>query len=109
VTSRKPQVVLKFCGCCNPRVNLSKVVRHLQNIADERQNFQLLTASQGNADVLIILCGCSRACADREDVKAKGMASIVVVGELVDGEPVFESDLPSAIEKRLLTALNLVQ
>ncbi len=106
---RKPKVALKFCGCCNPRVNLSKIVRHLQHVADERQSFQFLTASRGDADVLIILCGCARACADREDVKAKGLASIVVVGELVDGKSVFESDLPSELEKRLLTALNLVR
>lgn len=105
---RKPNVALKFCGCCNPGVNLSKIVRHLQNIADERQNFQLLTASPESVDVIVILCGCSRACADREDVKTKGLASIVVAGESVDGEPVFESVLPSVIEKKLMIALNIV-
>lgn len=108
---RKPKVALKFCGCCNPQVNLSRLARYLQNIAEEHAVFQLLPLSllpRESVEVVVLLCGCPRACVNREDVKARAQASVVVAGKSVDGEYVPEPGLTSAVEQKLMAVLKRI-
>lgn len=52
---------IRYCGGCNPRYDRAEIVRRLE------ERFPLhtyLINSLENTDAVIILCGCSAACAD---------------------------------------------
>jgi sulfite reductase beta subunit-like hemoprotein len=98
--SRKVKVALKYCGSCNPRVDLSRIARHLAKVAEERGDFQLVPLSE-NIDVVVILCGCPRACGNKEEVRARAKRSLVTAGESVNRRAVPETQLPTVVEQEL--------
>lgn len=98
--SQKTRVALKFCGCCNPQVDLGKIARYLAQIAEAREEFQLVPLAQG-IDIAVILCGCPRACGNKEEVKAKARQTLVMAGERLDGELLAEEQLPIAVQDKL--------
>jgi len=99
--SRLAKVALKYCGSCNPRVDLRRIARHLAEVAERRGDFQLVPLSEENIDVVVILCGCPRACGNKEEVKARAKRSLVTAGESINRQPVPESDLPLIVEREL--------
>lgn len=103
--SRKVKVALKYCGSCNPFVNLPRIARHLAQLAGQRGDFQLVPLSEGGVDVLVILCGCPRACGDKEEFKAGAKHSLLIAGESLGRRPVPEKCLPLALEKELIKIL----
>ncbi|MGD0352064.1 MAG: hypothetical protein ABSB38_00955 [Dehalococcoidia bacterium] len=98
--SRKVKVALKYCGSCNPRVDLSRIARHLAKVAEERGDFQLVPLSE-NIDVVVILCGCPRACGNKEEVRARAKRSLLTAGESVNRRAVPEAQLPTVVEQEL--------
>jgi sulfite reductase beta subunit-like hemoprotein len=103
--SRKVKVALKYCGSCNPRVDLSRIARHLAKVAEERGDFQLVPLSE-NIDVVVILCGCPRACGNKEEVRARAKRSLLTAGESVNRRAVPETQLPTVVEQELDKILN---
>jgi len=99
--SRKVKVSLKYCGSCNPYVDLTRIARHLAAVARERGDFQLVPLSEDDVEVVVILCGCPRACGNKEEVRARARQSLVVAGESLDGRAVPEALLSSAVEQEL--------
>ena len=103
---RKANVALKFCGCCNPQVDLGRIASSLAKIAREgKEGFQMVPLSHDDIDIVVILCGCSRACVDKEEVRVRGRKSLLVAGERVGWERVEDEQLPAAVQgelKRLL-------
>jgi hypothetical protein len=87
---RPYKVALKYCGSCNPRVDLSRIARHLKSVAAESGHFQLVPLSEDNINVVVILCGCPRACGNKEEVKARARP---------------ENELPSVVERELIKVL----
>ncbi len=102
---RPYKVALKYCGSCNPRVDLSRIARHLKSVAAESGNFQLVPLSENNIDVVVILCGCPRACGNKEEVKARARLCLVTAGESLNGHPIPENELPSVVERELIKVL----
>jgi hypothetical protein len=98
---RKAKVALKFCGCCNPQVDLGRVAGSLAKIAEQGEKFQLVPLSENDIDIVVILCGCSRACGDKEEVKAKALQNLVVAGERVGWEKMQNEHLPAAVQGEL--------
>jgi len=82
-------------------VDLSRIAGSLAKIAEEGKEFQLVPLSQDNIDIVVILCGCSRACGDKEEVKAKARLSLLVAGERVGWEHVTDEHLPAAVQDEL--------
>lgn len=74
-------------------------------MAGERGDFELVSLSEKNIDVVIILCGCLRACGDKEEVRAKARQSLVIAGEYFNGTSVAETYLPAAVEQELTRIL----
>jgi sulfite reductase beta subunit-like hemoprotein len=95
------KVALKYCGSCNPRVDLRRIASYLTRRAEERGDFQLVPPSDESIDVVVILCGCPRACGNKEGVKARAKRSLVTAGESVNRQPVPESELPQLAEREL--------
>jgi sulfite reductase beta subunit-like hemoprotein len=104
--NRRARVALKYCGSCNPRVDLSRIARHLVKAAEERGDFELVPLSENDIDAVVILCGCPRACGDKEEVRARARQNLVVRGESVNNKAVPENELPLAVEKELSKILN---
>ena len=98
---QKARVALKFCGCCNPQVDLGRIAQHLAELAEEPGEFQLVPLAEGNIDIAVILCGCPRACGNKEEVRAKAQQSLVLAGERLDGELLTEKQLPGAVQEKL--------
>lgn len=103
--SPKFKVALKYCGCCNPYVDLSKIRSHLIQLAGKRGDFELVPLSESNIAIVVILCGCPRACGDKEEVRAGAERSLVVASKSVRGKPVPEESLPAAVEGELAEIL----
>jgi hypothetical protein len=99
--NRRAKVALKYCGSCNPRVDLSRIACHLTNAAEEHGDFELVPLSENDIDVVVILCGCPRACGDKEEVRAMAKRNLVVCGEAVNRRAVPEKELPLAVEQEL--------
>jgi hypothetical protein len=60
----------------------------------------------GDPDIVVILCGCPRACADRDDIKSLAKNDVVISGEGIRGVRVPEKDLAAtlALELEFLAA-----
>lgn len=101
----KKKVALKYCGSCNPHVSLSEIARHLSRVAEKRDYFQMVPLSDEDIDVVVILCGCPRACGDKEEVRARAKQSLVTAGESLGRKPIAEKHLPSAVEQELVNIL----
>ena len=99
--SGKVKVALKYCGSCNPHVDLSRIACHLVKVAEEWGDFQLVPLSEDDIDVVVILCGCPRACGNKEEVRARAKRSLVVAGESLCGRVVSEACLLSAVEQEI--------
>ncbi|MCL4395038.1 MAG: hypothetical protein M1482_09600 [Chloroflexi bacterium] len=97
---------LKYCGSCNPQVELGHIASRIRALAHDFMTFVPLTG--GGADLVIILNGCLTACADRQDVRSQARDAIVVAGESVETQSVPEAKLADAIVEaikiRLATA-----
>jgi len=48
-------------------------------------------------DLLVILCGCRRACADKEEYKSLAKRHLIIAGESLDGSPQSEKQLACLI------------
>jgi predicted Rdx family selenoprotein len=95
------KVALKYCGTCNPQVNLRWLADKLA-LAAAGQGFELVPLSPASIDAVVILCGCPRACGNKDEVRGRARDCIVVAGESLDGRPVAEADLAAAAAERLL-------
>jgi hypothetical protein len=88
----------KFCGSCNPDVDLPRLWKRLREAAP-RLGHELVAASTADRplDGLLILCACPRACTDRPAVRALSPMALVVAGETVDLRPLPEEELCEAV------------
>ncbi|MBW9171041.1 hypothetical protein [Clostridium estertheticum] len=64
------KIGIKYCGGCNPTYERIDVVLRIKKKIGTSQNIE--TIKQGIFyDIVIILCGCSRACASHNNIEAK--------------------------------------
>ena len=82
-------------------MDLSRIARHLTKVAEERGDFQIVPLSESDIDVVVILCGCPRACGNKEEVRARAKRSLFTAGESVNRRAVPEIQLPMAVVQEL--------
>ena len=87
-------------------MDLSRIARHLAKVAEERGDFQIVPLSENDIDVVVILCGCPRACGNKEEVRARAKRSLFTAGESVNRQAVPETQLPMAVEQELVKILD---
>jgi len=56
--------------------------------------------------VVVILCGCPRACGNKKEVRARAKRSLFTAGESVNRQAVPETQLPIAVEQELVRILD---
>jgi len=105
VPGTKRRVSLKYCGSCNPLIDLPKIGQALPAAISQETDLLFVSADETNIvtniDTIIILCGCPRACGNKEAIRVRASNCIVVAGESVDAVPVAEKDISTAIIKKL--------
>jgi len=101
VLGSKIQVSLKYCGSCNPYIDLSKISGELKKAIKKENDLNLVSLESNHIDTMVILCGCPRACGNKEEIRARAAQSIVVAGETIDLVPVPERDISAAVIKKL--------
>ena len=90
-------VALKYCGACNPTVDLAQIGRMVADLA-RKQGWRLVALDEDTeADVLVLLCGCQRTCIDKEEVRRQSRQIVLVAGERLGWRTVKEKELPLAI------------
>ena len=90
-------VALKYCGACNPTVNLAQIGRAVADLAREQGWRVVALDENAGVDVLVLLCGCQRTCIDREEVRRYSKQVVLVAGERLGWRAVKEKELPSVI------------
>ena len=95
------KTAIKYCGCCNPQVDLSKIAHHLADMAETGVDFVLVPLSEDSIDIVVILSGCPRACGNKEEVKARASQHLIVAGESLNGKAIREEHLPAALQQQL--------
>jgi len=102
---KKPRVALKYCGSCNPYIDFATLKTRLIELQEEL-GFELAPFFETEIDVVVILCGCPRACANREEVRAVAKKSLVVSGYNIAGKPAPEEGLSAALKIELAAVLD---
>ncbi len=86
-------------------MDLARIARHLAKLAGARRDMELVPLSESDVSVVVVLCGCPRACGDKAEVKTRADRCLVVAGESLNGKAVPEAYLPSCIERELVSIL----
>lgn len=87
-------------------MDLPRIASHLAKVMDTRGDFQLVSLSEDDVGIVIILCGCPRACGNKEEVRARAKQNMVIAGESLNGTAIPEISLPSAVEQELIKILD---
>ena len=87
-------------------MDLSRIARHLAKVAEERGDFQIAPLSENDIDVVVILCGCPRACGNKEEVRDRAKRSLFTAGESINRQAVPETQLPMAVVQELVRILD---
>lgn len=91
------RVGVKFCGNCNPRINMPELAGTLAAAAAEARFVRW--DDQSGYDILLVLNSCQVGCATRPPFKGP---CVFVTSESVDRWPVYEHQLVATV----LHALN---
>jgi hypothetical protein len=97
----KIRVSLRYCGSCNPLIDLSKIGNEVKEAIRKEDDLKMVSPEGNGLDTMIILCGCPRACGNKEEIRAQAKRSIVVAAETIDMVPVPEKDISTAIITKL--------
>ena len=93
------KVALKYCGSCNPQVDIPKVGRCLAEIVAQRADFALVPLSANDIDVVVIICGCSRACGNKVEVRARANRYLLINDERLSDITTIEANLLEAVKE----------
>jgi hypothetical protein len=87
MTARQPKIriALKFCGSCNPEIDLSSLARQVKAHTAGRPDIEIVRSDSPGTDLLIILCGCLRACANKDEYKSQAGRNIIIAGQSLAG------------------------
>jgi len=91
------RIALKYCGSCNPEIDLSRIGSAVLAEA-QASGWEVVPLSRlSEADILLLLCGCPRMCINTEELEQKAKRTLVAAGRRLGWQPVTEEELPSAI------------
>lgn len=94
-------MAVKYCGSCNPEIELADIGHKIEEALQEAPDISVVSRRSRAIDVMVILCGCPRACGDKKRTRKRAGHCIVVAGESVDLVPVAEKDLPSQVIQKI--------
>jgi hypothetical protein len=94
------RIAVKYCGNCNPEINSPRIIGHwMETIRDDEIIFH--PEGRQSADLLIIICGCRKACVDRPEIREMGKEIILIKGKWIDAHPSGEDELAEKLIQRV--------
>ena len=93
------KVTLKYCGSCNPQMDLGKMSRTITEIIARQSGFVIVPLSTNDIDIVVILCGCPRACGNKKEVRVRAKRYLVISGESLSDTSVFEANIISVLKE----------
>jgi hypothetical protein len=94
------RIAVKYCGNCNPEINSPRIIdQWMRTVKDDEIVFQ--PEGKKPADLLIIMCGCKKACVDRPETRAMGKRIILIRGKWIEGLDVAESELKNELLRKV--------
>ena len=94
-------MALKYCGSCNPLINLSQISRDLLTAIKKEVGLVFVSPESNDINTLVILCGCARACGNKIETRVRAKKSILVAGETIDMIPVAEINIIGILTEKL--------
>ena len=92
---------VRYCGGCNPEIDRGSLVSRFKGIL-QADGIQAVFCKDGEADWLLLVNGCPRACLEEELPRgAIPRRCISVEGSHLDHRPVIEDELPQAVWEAL--------
>ncbi len=95
------KVAFTYCGSCNPEIELSDIGHEIEKALQEAPDIEVVSRRSKAIDIMVILCGCPRACGDKKRVRKRASHCIVVAGETVDLVPVAEKELATQVIQKV--------
>ena len=95
------KVAVKYCGSCNPEIELSDIGHEIEEALQEAPDISFVSRRSKTIDIMVILCGCPRACGNKKRVRKRANHRVVVAGETIDLAPVAEKDLSAQVIKKV--------
>jgi hypothetical protein len=80
------KIGIKYCGGCNPRYDRTAIVTRLEH---DLSDVQIGLAGGEKPDYVVVLCGCSSACALHANLTGRHGKSVLTRGE--DYAPLLEA------------------
>lgn len=91
------KVRIQYCGGCNPEIDRGSLVAHLKQLI-ESFGIKPILCKDDEADWLILVNGCARACLEEQFPESQiRPRCISVQGSNFDYRPVAENELPRTI------------
>jgi hypothetical protein len=92
---------VRYCGGCNPEIDRGSVVSRLKRII-EADGIQAVFVKDGQADWVLLVNGCLRACLEEElGEAARPPRCVSVEGCHLDYQPTPEDKLPYAVWEKI--------
>ena len=95
------QILLKYCGGCNPDINRSKIVDEVKRGLPPDINLVSKVLSEP-ADLGIMMSGCPSSCLNRDEILQLAKQWIIVSGNYVNYFPVDNDKLAAYIIQKIL-------
>ena len=95
---------LRYCGGCNPEIDRTGLVEHLQETM-KRRGFAVkcVLDKEAATDLILLINGCKHACLEQEfPGSGQGPPIISVRGEMVGDRYVQERDLPEVLMEEIM-------
>ncbi len=78
------RIAVKYCGNCNPEIDSPRIIgRWIKTLGNDEITFH--PEGKRQADLLVIICGCRKACVDRPEIRAMGGQIILIKGRRMGG------------------------
>lgn len=87
-------------------MDLGRIARHLARVVEAREDAELVPLSEDGIGVVVILCGCPRACGNKPEIRDRAEQSLVIAGESLGGKAVQEVYILAAVEQELIKILD---
>lgn len=67
------KVGIKYCGGCNPKYEREET---LNNLIKRHKDWIIQDETAKDNDICLVICGCERACANKEGIVAKKIITL---------------------------------
>lgn len=98
------QVLLRYCGDCNPEINLNTIIREIKEGLPADIEF-VAKATDHAADLGIMMVGCTHNCLDREEIWILAKQWITVCSNYINLFPVENDTISAQVIKKIMECL----